>query len=69
MNGSLDHVAQVMRWNVGGQPNGNAGGAVDEKIRELGGKDDRLLHRIVVTGPHVDGALAQFRQESVGGGG
>src|SRR5207249_5220763 len=65
----VDDLAQVVRRDVGGQPDGDALAAVDEQVGELGGQDDRLLAAVVEVGPHADDALPQFRHQSFGDGG
>ncbi len=51
----IDHFAEVVRRDVRGHADGNAGAAVHEKIGELGGKDARLAFRAVVIRDEVDG--------------
>ncbi len=56
LDGVVD-LAQVVRGDVGGHADGNAGGAVDEQVREARREDDGLLLAVVVVGLEVDGVL------------
>ena len=60
----LDHVAQglhdldqVVRGDVGGHADGDAGGAVDDQVGDSGRQHARLGLAGVVVGPEVDGVL------------
>ena len=55
----LHHLDQVVRRDVGGHADRDAGGAVDQQVRDRGGQDDRLGLLAVVVGAEVDGVLAQ----------
>ena len=44
----VDHLAQVVRRDVGGHADGDAARAVDQQVGELGRQDGRLLQRAVV---------------------
>ncbi len=55
--GALGHLAQVVRRDVGGHADGDAGRAVDQQVREPAGQDHRLGGLAVVVGREVDGVL------------
>ena len=44
---SVDDLAEVVWWYVGGHANRDAAGAVDEQVWELARQDRGLLHRAV----------------------
>jgi hypothetical protein len=50
----VNHLADVMRRDVRRHPDGDAGGAVDEEVREARRQDRGLLPRLVVVGDEVD---------------
>ena len=54
---AVRHLAHVVRRDVGGHADGDAGGAVDEQVREARGQHGRLLGLAVVVGHEVDGVL------------
>ena len=54
---AVRHLAHVMRRDVGGHADGDAGGTVDEQVREAGRQHGRLLGLAVVVGHEVDGVL------------
>ena len=54
---AVRHLAHVVRRDVGGHADGDAGGAVDEQVREAGRQHGRLLGLAVVVGHEVDGVL------------
>ncbi len=56
-------LAQVVRRDVGRHPDGDAGGAVDQQVREAGRQDQRLLGRFVVVGAEVDGVGVDVAQQ------
>ena len=53
----VDDLAEVVRRDVGGHADGDARGAVDEQVRQLGRQDRRLLLRPVVVVHEVDRVL------------
>jgi len=53
----------------GRHADGDAGGAVDEQVRELGGKDGRFLLVPGVVVAKVDRVLVEFGKEGLGGPG
>ena len=65
----LDGVAElgkVVRRDVGGHADGDAGGAVEEEVGDLRGQDDRLDLAAVVVGHHVHGVLVHVLAEVLG---
>ena len=44
----VDHLAEVVRRDVGRHADGDAAGAVDEQVRELRRQHRRLLQAVVV---------------------
>ncbi len=50
----VDDLAEVVRRDVGGHADGDAGGSVDEKVGELRRKNRRFAERAVVIGDPVD---------------
>ena len=53
----LDDLDQVVRRDVGGHADGDAGRAVDDQVRDRGRQHARLGLAGVVVGPEVDGVL------------
>jgi len=62
----VNHFAQVVGRNAGGHADADAGGAVDEKLRETGRKDFRLLLRLVEVRKHVDGVFFDIEEHLFG---
>ena len=54
VTGTGDDLAQVVRRHVGGHADRDAGGAVDEQVRERGGQHGGLHELVVVVGHEVD---------------
>ena len=63
---AVAQLAEVVRRDVGGHAHGDAGGAVEEEVRELRGEDRRLGERLVVVGHHVHGVLVQVLEHHLG---
>ncbi|MNZ23668.1 hypothetical protein D3C78_407870 [compost metagenome] len=63
---AVDHLAQVVRRDVGGHAHGDAAGAVDQQVGDLGRHDRRDLLGAVVVGHPVDGFLVQVGEQLVG---
>ena len=61
---AINAFAKVVRRDVGGHTDGNAGAAIDEKIREGCGKNSRFLAGLVVVGNEIDRALVHVGHES-----
>ena len=64
--GAVGDLAQVVRRDVGGHADRDAGRAVDQQVGVAGGQDRRLLRAAVVVGLEVDGVLARCRAPSPG---
>jgi hypothetical protein len=63
---AVDHLAHVVRRDVGGHADRDAGGSVDEQVREGRRKDGRLFGGLVVVGNEVDGLLVEIRHHRFG---
>ncbi len=61
-----DHLAQVVRRDVGRHADGDPGGAVDEQVREARGQDERLGRGLVVVGTEVDGLRLDVAEHLLG---
>ena len=59
MPGGADDLDEVVRGHVGGHPDGDPAGAVDEQVRERGGEDLGLGLGVVVVRDEVDGVFVQ----------
>src|SRR5262249_31204686 len=66
VNRRFDDFSEVVRRDVRRYADGDAGGAVDQQVRELRGQDDRLLLGAVEVGPQVHGVPAQLGHEALG---
>jgi hypothetical protein len=62
----VDHFVQVVRWNVGGHADRDAGRTVDQQIGNLGRQDQRLMFGTVVVGAEIDGFLVDVGKQFVG---
>ena len=58
----VDRLAQVVRRDVRRHADRDAGGAVDEQVREARRQDERLLARLVVVRHEVDGVRVDVAQ-------
>ena len=56
-------LAEVVRRNVGGHADRDAGGAVDQQVRHARRQDDRLFLLAVVVVDEVDGLLVDVREQ------
>ena len=59
----VDHLAEIVRRDVGRHADGDAAGAVDQEIREARRQNDRLSLVAVVVGLEVDGVLVDVREQ------
>src|SRR5690606_8036122 len=59
---AVHDLPQVVGRDVGGHPDGDAGGAVDEQVGNPGGQHRRLLQRVVEVGDEIDGVLVDVPQ-------
>ncbi|MEY3073315.1 MAG: hypothetical protein RLZZ353_1511 [Actinomycetota bacterium] len=62
-DGGVDQLAEVVRRDVRRHPDGDAGRAVREQVREPCRQDDRLLLVAVVVRDEVDGLLVEVAQQ------
>jgi hypothetical protein len=65
-DGRLQHLGQVVRGDLRGHADGDAGGAVDQQVREPGRQHHRLAPGAVVTGGQIDRLAVQFAQQQFG---
>ena len=65
MDASLHQLADVVRRDVGRHAHRDAGGAVDEDVRQACGQELRLLQRAVEVRCPLDGALFQLGQQGL----
>ena len=63
---AVAELAEVVGGDVGGHAHGDALGAVEEEVGELGGEDAGLLGGVVVVGEEVDGVLLDVGEHLVG---
>ncbi len=66
---SVDHLAEIMRRDVGRHADGNAARTVDEEIGEFRGQHDRLALAAVVVRLELDGVVLQVVEQAHGGTG
>ena len=59
----VDQLAEVVRRDVGGHADRDAGRAVGQQVREPRGQDQRFLLVAVVVGDEVDGLLVDVTQQ------
>ena len=64
-----DDFIEVMWRHIGGHAHGDAGGAVQQQVRQAGRHPCGFFQRAVKIGCPVHGALAQFAQQHFGDGG
>jgi hypothetical protein len=55
-------LAEVVGRDVRGHADGDPGRAVDQQVRVPGRQDQRLLARLVVVRPEVDGVLVEVAE-------
>ena len=60
------HFFRVVRRNIGGHAHGDAGGPVDQHVRDRRRQDDRFLLGAVVVGPEVHRILVDFPEDLIG---
>ena len=63
MQRGVAELAGIVRRNVGGHADGDAGRAVGEQVGEIGGEHDRLLLAPVIVGAEVDRVLLDAVEE------
>ena len=65
-DGGVDDFAKIVRRNVGGHADGDAAGAVDEKIRQARRQDGGLFFGFVEVRNEIDGFLLDVGEEFFG---
>ena len=65
-NRRLRHFTQVVRRNIGSHTDRNAGGAVQQDVRQTRRQHFWLLQRTVKVRHPIDGALTQFAEQQFG---
>ena len=60
---SVDDFAEIVRRHVGGHADRDSARAVDQKIREPGRQNDRLVFQLVVVGAEIDRVLVDILQK------
>ena len=61
----VDHLAEIVRRDVGGHADRDAAGAVDQQVREFGGQYPRFAERAVVVVLVVDGVLVEIVEQQL----
>ena len=59
----VDHLAEIVRRDIGRHADGDAAGAVDQQIRKTRRQHQRFMLGIVVVGLEVDGVLVDVAQQ------
>ncbi len=59
----VDHFAQIVRGNIGRHADGDAAGAIDQKVRKLCGENRGLFLGIIVVGLEIDGVLVDVVEQ------
>ena len=54
-DGGVEDLGEVVRRDVGGHADGDAGAAVDDEVGDARGQNGRFARRFVVVGNEVDG--------------
>ncbi len=62
----VDHLAEIVRRNVGGHADRNAAGAVDQEIGKTRRQHHRLAFGIIVIGLEVDGIFVEVFDQRTG---
>ena len=55
--------AEIVRWDVGGHADGDAGNAIEQDVRQAGGQPHGFVQRAIEIGYPVHRALAEFGQQ------
>ena len=58
----VDHLAEIVRRDVGCHADGDAAGAIDQEIGKLRRQNRRFLFRVVVIGLEIDGVLVDIAE-------
>jgi len=59
----IDHLAEIVRRNIGRHADGDAAGAVDQQVRKLRRQNRRLAIAVVVVGLEIDGILVNVVEQ------
>jgi len=59
----VDHLAEIVRRNVGRHADGDAAGAIDQQVRKLRRQNRRLAVAVVVVGLEIDGILVNVVEQ------
>ena len=59
----VDHLAEIVRRDVGRHADGDAAGAVDQQVGKFGRQDPRLAIVVVVVGLEIDGVLVDVVEQ------
>ncbi len=62
----VDHLAEIVRRDVGRHADRDAAAAIDQQVREPRRKNLRLLDRLVVVGLEIDGVLVDVVEQRLG---
>ena len=62
---AVDHLAEIVRRDVGGHADRDTGGTVDQQIREARGQYGRFGLGLIVVGDEIDRILIEVRQQFV----
>ena len=63
---SIAKLTEIMRRNVRGHTDSDAGRAVQKKIRKLGGKDSGLFESFIEVRSHIHGVLVEIAEKLLG---
>ena len=63
----VDHLAEIVRRDVGRHADGDAAGAVDQQIGEARRQHHRLALGAVVVGLEIDGVLVDVLEQRIAG--
>ena len=59
----VDDLGEVVGWNIGRHADGDAGGTVDQQVRQAGREDRGLPFRFVVVGDEIDRFLVEVGEQ------
>ncbi len=60
---ALDQFVQIMRRDIRGHAHGDAGGAIDQQVRNARRQDHRLIAGLVEIRNEIDGFLLEVREQ------
>ena len=61
----VDHLAEIVRWNVGGHADGDAAAAIDKQVGKFGRQHPRLAERTVVIVLVIDRILVEVVEQQL----